>query len=180
MDLAKDEYDQLLGVSSGAADIFGASGGVMEAALRTAYELITGEELEQIDFDQVRGIEGLKEAQVEVGDLNLKVAVAHGLGNARKILDKIKAGEEYHFVEFMACPGGCIGGGGQPIPATLSTEEMIEKRINSIYEIDSGKKLRKSHENPKIIKLYDEFLGEPLGGESHHLLHTKYKARPKN
>jgi len=174
MDLEEEEHDKMLGVSSGAADIFGATGGVMEAALRTAYEIITGEELKNIDFNQVRGLNGLKEASVMVGDLEVKVAVAHGLGNARVILDKIKNGEEYHFVEFMACPGGCIGGGGQPKAAS---DEVIERRMKAIYEIDENKTLRKSHENPYIQKLYEEYLEKPGSHKAHELLHTEYKAR---
>lgn len=174
MDLEEEEHDKMLGVSSGAADIFGATGGVMEAALRTAYEIITGDELKNIDFNQVRGLNGLKEASVMVGDLEVKVAVAHGLGNARVILDKIKNGEEYHFVEFMACPGGCIGGGGQPKAAS---DEVIERRMKAIYEIDENKTLRKSHENPYIQKLYEEYLEKPGSHKAHELLHTEYKAR---
>jgi iron-only hydrogenase group A len=172
--LDKKEHDKLLGVSSGAADIFGSTGGVMEAALRTAYEIITGKELKNIDFEQVRGLKGLKEASVMIDDLEVKVAVSHGLSNARKILEKIKNGEEYHFVEFMACPGGCIGGGGQPLAAT---DDVIEKRMEAIYEIDKNKTLRKSHENPYIQKLYEEFLTEPGSHKAHELLHTKYKVR---
>jgi iron-only hydrogenase group A len=172
--LQEKEHDKLLGVSSGAADIFGSTGGVMEAALRTAYEIITGKELENIDFEQVRGLKGLKEASVMVDDLEVKVAVAHGLSNARKILEKMKNGEEYHFIEFMACPGGCIGGGGQPLAAT---EDVIEKRMKAIYEIDKNKTLRKSHENPYIKKIYEEFLEEPGSHKAHELLHTKYRVR---
>lgn len=174
MDLEIEEYDQLLGVSSGAADIFGTTGGVMEAALRTAYEVLTGDELAEIDFNQVRGIDGIKEAEVEINDMTLRVAVANGLGNARKVLDSIKNGKEYHFVEFMACPGGCIGGGGQPLAAT---EDVLEKRMNALYEIDENKSLRKSHDNPMIKKIYDEFLQEPGSHKSHELLHTHYVVR---
>ncbi len=174
MDLEEEEYDKLLGVSSGAADIFGSTGGVMEAALRTAYEIITGEELENLDFNQVRGITGIKEAEVTINDLKLRVAVTNTLGNARELLERIKQGTEYHFVEFMACPGGCIGGGGQPLPATA---ENIEKRMKAIYEIDKGKKLRKSHENPYIKKIYDEYLEKPGSHRAHELLHTEYTPR---
>src|SRR6056297_27196 len=172
--LDEKEHDKMLGVSSGAADIFGTTGGVMEAALRTAYEILTGEELKNINFHQVRGLNGLKEASVMVGDLEVKVAVAHGLGNARVILDKIKNGEEYHFVEFMACPGGCIGGGGQPKAAS---DDVLERRMKAIYEIDENKTLRKSHENPYIQKLYEEYLEKPGSHKAHELLHTEYKAR---
>ncbi len=174
MDLDEEEHDKLLGVSSGAADIFGATGGVMEAALRTAYEILTGEELEKLDFTQVRGTTGIKRSEVKIGDLNLRVAVAHGLGNARELLERMKAGEEYHFVEFMSCPGGCIGGGGQPLPAS---EDTVEKRMAAIYEIDSGKKLRKSHENPYIKKIYEDYLEKPGSHKAHELLHTHYVAR---
>lgn len=171
INLRESEYDRMMGISSGAADIFGASGGVMEAALRTAYELITGEELENLDFNAVRGTTGIKEAEVKIGDLTVKAAVANGLGNVRKLMEKIKDGEEYHFVELMACPGGCLGGGGQPIP---TNNEVREKRRKAIYEIDRNKKLRKSHENPYINKLYEEYLGEPGSHKAHELLHTNY------
>ncbi|MFW5986039.1 MAG: [FeFe] hydrogenase, group A, partial [Halanaerobiales bacterium] len=174
MDLEPEDYDELMGVSSGAADIFGTTGGVMEAALRTAYEILTGEELEKIDFDQVRGVDGIKEAEVEINDMTLRVAVANGLGNARKILESIKKGKEYHFVEFMACPGGCIGGGGQPLAAT---DDVLEKRMSALYEIDKNKQLRKSHENPMIKKIYEEYLEEPGSHKSHELLHTHYVVR---
>lgn len=174
LNLEESEYDQLLGVSSGAADIFGTTGGVMEAALRTATELITGQELEKIDFDSVRGLEGIKKAEVEIDGLKLRAAVAHGLGNARKVMEMIKAGEEFDFVEFMACPGGCMGGGGQPISCD---DHVLEKRQQAIYEIDKNKKIRKSHENPYIKKIYDDYLEKPGSKIAHQLLHTKYKAR---
>ena len=174
LNLEESEYDELLGVSSGAADIFGTTGGVMEAALRTATELITGQELENIDFDSVRGLDGIKKAEVEIGELKLKAAVAHGLGNARRVMEMIKEGEEFDFVEFMACPGGCMGGGGQPISCA---DNVLEKRQQAIYRIDKEKKLRKSHENPYIKKLYDNYLEKPGSEKAHRLLHTKYKAR---
>ena len=172
--LEESDYDELLGVSSGAANIFGTTGGVMEAALRTASELITGEELKKIDFEEVRGFTGIKKASVNIGDLELKVAVAHGLGNARKVMEMIKEGAEFDFVEFMACPGGCIGGGGQPVS---TDKDILEKRKNAIYQIDAAKKMRKSHENPYIKKLYDKYLGEPGSHLAHELLHTAYKSR---
>jgi len=173
----EEEYDNPMGISTGAAVIFGATGGVMEAALRTAYELITGETLPSVNFKAVRGMEGVKEASVQVGSLNVNVAVAHGLGNARKLLDAIKAGDAvYHFIEIMCCPGGCIGGGGQPIPTDLG---IREKRIGGIYTADERMSLRKSHENPAIQQIYKEFLEEPLGHRSHELLHTQYVARGK-
>jgi NADH-quinone oxidoreductase subunit G len=174
LNLEESDYDQLLGVSSGAADIFGTTGGVMEAALRTATELITGQELEKLDFDSVRGLEGIKKAEVEIDGLKLRAAVAHGLGNARKVMEMIKDGEEFDFVEFMACPGGCMGGGGQPISCD---DHVLEKRQKAIYEIDKNKKLRKSHENPYIKKIYNEYLEKPGSEIAHKLLHTKYKAR---
>ena len=172
--LEEREHDKLLGTSTGAADIFGSSGGVMEAALRTAYEFISGKELKEIDFESARGIKGIKEAEVEIAGLKLKVAIANGLGNARKIFERIKKGEEFHFIEFMACPGGCIGGGGQP---QAPRDEVIEKRLEALYEIDRNKKLRKSHDNPYIKKIYEEFLKEPGSHKAHELLHTKYIER---
>jgi len=176
--LEEGEHDRLMGVSTGAGDIFAASGGVMEAALRTAYYLITGEELEDLDIEPVRGLEGLKKAEVQVSpDLTLRVGVAHGLGNARKMMDMIKNGEEFHFVEFMACPGGCIGGGGQPISPYLTQKEVLERRRKGVYQIDSSKELRRSHENPMIQKLYEDYLGQPGSHKAHKLLHTDYTPR---
>lgn len=173
--LPESKYDNPLGESTGAAVVFGASGGVMEAALRTAYEVITGLELENLDFNNVRGIEGIKEASIKIGSKEINVAVANGLGNARILLEKIKKGEKsYHFIEFMACPGGCIGGGGQPIPTNEST--LIE-RMTAIYDIDKKSEFRKSHQNPYVNKLYKEFLGEPNSEKSHELLHTHYTIR---
>jgi len=173
-DLPEDDYDNLMGSSTGAGAIFGSTGGVMEAALRTAYELITGDELAEVDFKALRGFEGIKKASVNIEGLEVKVAVAHGLANARKVFELIKNGEEFHFVEFMSCPGGCLGGGGQPLAAT---EEVLEKRMEAIYEIDKMKKLRKSHENPYIKKIYDEFLERPGSHLAHQLLHTEYVKR---
>ncbi len=176
-DLPEEEYDDPLGISTGAGVIFGATGGVMEAALRTVYEVVTGETLESVDFVDVRGLEGIKEAEVDLKGTKVKVAVAHGLGNARKLLDLIKEGKaDYHFIEIMCCPGGCIGGGGQPIP---TTNEIRQKRIEAIYRADAGMPLRKSHENPAVKTLYEEFLGEPLGEKSYRLLHTHYTERGK-
>lgn len=176
-DMPEEDYDAPLGISTGAAVIFGATGGVMEAALRTAYELITKTTLPSLDFYDVRGLEGVKEATVQVGDLPVKVAVAHGLGNARKLLDAVKAGKaDYHFIEIMCCPGGCIGGGGQPIPTNL---EVRAQRIAGIYTADERMTLRKSHENPAIKQIYEEFLEHPLSHKSHELLHTHYYARSK-
>lgn len=173
--LPEEDYDPPLGISTGAGAIFGATGGVMEAALRTAYEIITGKTLENIEFKALRGLEDIKTASVMVGDLEVKVAVSHGLGNARKIVEAVKSGQaDFHFIEVMCCPGGCIGGGGQPIP---TNKEIREKRIKGIYRADELMTLRKSHENPAVKVLYEEFLGKPLGDVSHHLLHTTYTPR---
>lgn len=175
--LPDGQYDEPLGISTGAAVIFGATGGVMEAALRTVYEVVTGSTLPSLDFVEVRGLEGIKEAVVKVGDIDVKVAIANGLSNARKLMEKIKAGEaDYHFIEIMCCPGGCIGGGGQPIP---TTDEIRKARIKAIYDEDSAMPIRKSHENPAVITLYKEYLGKPLGHRSHELLHTHYTPRDK-
>jgi len=173
--LAESDFDSPLGLASGAGDIFAASGGVMEAALRTAYFFVTGEELENIDFTGVRGLNGVKEATVNVKGLDVKVAVASSLRMARQLMDKIVAGKaDYHFIEIMTCAGGCIAGGGQPLNTDL---EKIKARMQSVYEIDAKKELRKSHKNPDIEKLYEEYLEKPLGEKSHHLLHTKYTKR---
>ncbi len=175
--LPDEEYDDPLGISTGAGVIFGASGGVMEAALRTVYEVVTKEALPSVDFKAVRGLEGIKEAEVDLKGTKMKVAVANGLSNARKLMDLIKEGKaDYHFIEIMCCPGGCIGGGGQPIP---TTNAIRQERIKAIYEADAGLPLRKSHENPAVKTLYEEFLKEPLGEKSHHLLHTHYTKRGK-
>ncbi|HCJ10265.1 MAG TPA: ferredoxin [Clostridiales bacterium] len=174
-ELPEEPYDDPLGESTGAAVIFGATGGVMEAALRTAYEVVTKKTLPRVEFEAVRGLEGVKEASVDLDGTEVRVAVAHGLANAKKVLDKVRAGEgDWHFIEIMACPGGCIGGGGQPIPTNL---EVRQKRIEGIYTADERMTIRKSHENPSIIALYKEFLGEPLGHKSHELLHTTYTPR---
>jgi len=174
--LPESEYDDPFGISTGAAAIFGATGGVLEAALRTVYEVATGKTLPSVDFHPVRGLEGIKEAEVDLNGMKLKVAVAHGLSNARTLMERIKQGTaDYHFIEIMCCPGGCIGGGGQPIPTTMETRA---ERIRAIYEVDRSLPLRKSHENPAIKRLYMEFLKEPLGEKSHELLHTHYRRRP--
>ncbi|HBN09085.1 MAG TPA: ferredoxin [Cyanobacteria bacterium UBA8530] len=175
--LADEEYDLPFGIGSGAGVIFGATGGVMEAALRTVYEVVTGQTLPKIDLVEVRGLEGIKEATVMVGDLPVKVAVAHGLSNAKRLLDRIKAGEADHqFIEVMCCPGGCLGGGGQPIP---TTDEIRLKRSAAIYQADKDLPIRKSHENPAVKKLYQDYLGEPNGEKAHHLLHTHYTERTR-
>jgi len=175
--LQAEEYDAPLGISTGAGVIFGATGGVMEAALRTVAEVVTGKELASIEFTSVRGLTGIKEAVIPVGDLQVKVAVAHTLANARAMLEKIKAGEaDYHFIEVMACPGGCIGGGGQPISTEIG---FRQKRVDAIYECDQCMVMRKSHENPAVKELYDTWLIKPLGEKSHHLLHTHYHAQDR-
>ncbi len=169
------EYDPPFGISTGAAVIFGATGGVMEAALRTVYEVVTGKTLEKLDFNEVRGLRGIKESCVDLDGKQVKVAVAHSLSKARDITRLIKAGKaDYTFIEVMCCPGGCIGGGGQPYGAT---DELRRKRIEGIYKADRALPLRKSHENPAVKKLYEEFLTEPLGEISHKLLHTSYRDR---
>jgi iron-only hydrogenase group A len=173
--LSSEEFDHPLGESTGAAVIFGATGGVMEAAVRTAYEVVTGTPLADIDFTAVRGMEGIKEAEVNMKGTTVKIAVAHTLKNARTLMEQIEKGESpYAFIEIMTCPGGCLGGGGQPIPTTM---QIRKKRAESIYAEDAHKTLRKSHENPDIAVLYNEFLKEPLGEMSHHLLHTSYRNR---
>ena len=170
-----EEFDAPLGISTGAAVIFGATGGVMEAALRTVSEVLTGKALECIEFHAVRGLKGIKEAEVTIGEKTIKVAVAFTLANARIILDKIRKGEtDYHFIEIMACPGGCIGGGGQPIS---TSPEIRTQRMAAIYECDEMAAIRKSHKNPAVKELYDTWLGRPLGEKSHHLLHTHYQAQ---
>ncbi|MBQ2491242.1 MAG: iron hydrogenase small subunit [Muribaculaceae bacterium] len=171
--LPDSDFDSPLGESTGAAAIFGVTGGVMEAALRTVYEVYTGKTLPHIDFENVRGFDGIREATIDLNGFELKVCVAHTLSNARIIMDKLRAGElNYHVVEVMACPSGCIGGAGQPYHH--GNIEILKARRDALYAEDEGKKLRKSHENPDIQKLYKEFLGQPLSEKSHHLLHTHY------
>ncbi len=175
LDLPDEDYDAPLGLSTGAAAIFGVTGGVMEAALRTGYELATHKTLPKIEFEDVRGFTGVKEAEVDLDGKKVKIAVAHGTGNIIHLLEKIKSGEKhYDFVEMMACYGGCIGGGGQP----KSTDpDVLEKRARAIYDVDESKTLRKSHENPAIQQLYKEFYKEPLSELSKKLLHTYYTSR---
>ncbi len=180
--LPDEDFDDLLGESTGASVIFGATGGVMEAALRTAYEVVTGKELPKLDFEQVRGLEGVKEATVQVGDIALKVAVAHGTANAAKVLESVKSGEKsYHFIEVMGCPGGCVTGGGQPIVSAQKRMEVNPGmlRAAALYGEDKDKPLRKSHQNAGVQKLYAEFLEKPNSHKAHELLHTHYQARPK-
>ena len=175
--LTEEEFDAPLGISTGAGVIFGASGGVMEAALRTVADVVTGESLPDFEYHGVRGLTGIKEAQVTVAGKTVKVAVVNTLGNARIMMEKVRKGEaDYHFIEIMACPGGCIGGGGQPVPISA---EIRQKRIGSIYESDISHEFRKSHDNPAIKELYDTWLGKPNGEKAHHLLHTHYHAQHK-
>ena len=173
--LPEEDFDNPLGNSTGAAVIFGATGGVMEAALRTAYEVLTGKPLPDINLTAVRGMQGIREATIKINGKNVRVAVAHTLSNARILLEQIENGTSpYAFIEVMTCPGGCLGGGGQPIPTNT---EIRKKRADAIYAADAHKIIRKSHENQEIKYLYDHFLKEPLGELSHHLLHTKYVDR---
>ncbi len=173
MDLPESDFDDPLGESTGAGVIFGNTGGVIEAACRTAYELYTGKTLERVDFHELRGMEGIRSATVDFNGLELNIGIAHGLGNARKLLDEVKGGKsKYHAIEIMACPGGCIGGGGQPYHHGDS--EILKKRAAAIYTEDERKTIRQSHENPSIIKLYEEYLEEPGSALAHKLLHTDY------
>lgn len=183
LSLPDEEFDAPLGLGTGAAVIFGATGGVMEAALRTAVETLTGEELASLDFTEVRGMEGIKEAVYPVAGMDVKVAVASGLGNAKKLLEKVKAGEaDYHFIEIMGCPGGCINGGGQPQqPGSVrNTVDIRALRAQVLYDADKNNPIRKSHENPAIKELYDTYLGTPGSEKAHHLLHTAYVKRTIN
>ncbi|NLP26603.1 MAG: 2Fe-2S iron-sulfur cluster binding domain-containing protein [Clostridiales bacterium] len=181
--LPDEEYDMPLGMSSGAGVIFGATGGVMEAALRTAVEKLTGEELPSLDFMEIRGVKGIKEATYNVAGTDVKIAVVSGLANARELLNKVKSGEaDYHFIEIMGCPGGCVNGGGQPQqPANVRNfSDLRTLRAKALYDIDSARAVRKSHENPAIKELYAEYLGEPGGHKAHELLHTSYVKRSIN
>ena len=178
--------DSPLGMSSGAADIFANTGGVMEAALRTVHAIVTGRDLpgKNLHLEPIAGLDGIKQASLKIEKTvkewsflegaELKVAVAHTLANARKIIEAVKNGQVFHFVEIMSCPGGCISGGGQP---RFTDDKIRLKRIKAIYKEDEGKKLRKSHENPEITQIYKEFLEKPLGKKSHKLLHTHYAGR---
>ena len=181
VNIAPEEPDHPLGMSSGAGAIFGATGGVMEAAIRTAYELYTGETLVDIEVESIRGLKGIKEGKLEIDGKEIRVAVAHGLGNSNKLLEKVRQDpDRYHFVEIMGCPGGCVGGGGQPY-AQINTipldDEALKKRAGALYDLDRSKTIRRSHENPDIQKLYKEFLQSPLSPVSHKYLHTHYQAK---
>jgi len=172
-DMAPEDFDNPLGESSGAAVLFGVTGGVIEAAIRTAYELFTGKPLQKVVFSQLRGFEGVREAHVDFNGTDIHIGIAHGLGNARKLLEKVRSGMvKFDAIEVMACPGGCIGGAGQPY--SHGNVKLIQKRIEASYREDENKPIRKSHENPSIQKLYKEFLGKPCGKKSHELLHTHY------
>jgi len=178
--LPEGEFDAPLGVASGAGDIFGTTGGVMEATLRAASELVTGKPADRLEFTEVRAVEGLRETHVAIGEHNIRVGVANGLTNAKILLDKVKAGEPFHVIEVMACPGGCIGGGGQPYPPAgyhVLDPELLRKRALALYSIDAGKQLRKSYENPAIEEVYETFLGHPGSKKAHELLHTHYAPR---
>lgn len=171
--LPEEEFDAPLGASSGASVIFGTTGGVIEAATRTAYEIFTGKELKKVEFEQLRGMEGIRSASVDFAGQEIRIGIAHGLGNARKLLNEIRAGHsKYHAIEIMACPGGCIGGGGQPLHH--GNAAILKARASAIYEEDRAKEIRKSHENPFIKELYTEYLGEPMSEKAHMLLHTSY------
>ena len=175
VNLEDEEFDNPLGETSGAAALFGSTGGVMEAALRTAYEKLTNNKLEKLEFEQIRGYESVKEGSISINGMDINFAVVHSLVNARKLMHDIQEGKsKYHFIEVMACPGGCIGGGGQP---RITSIDVINKRITGIQGVDTSKKIRRSHENPSIQKLYDDFLGDVGGELAHHLLHTKFTKR---
>ena len=178
--LEDETFDDVFGIASGAGHIFGATGGVTEAALRTVVEIVTEKELESLEFTDVRGVEGIKEAEYNLNGTVVKIAVTSGLENAFKLLNMIKSGEkEYHFVEVMACPGGCVNGGGQPIQSGFirSTVDLRAERAKALYGSDSSMELRKSHENPVIKELYETYLEEPGSHKAHHLLHTEYVTR---
>ncbi len=171
--LPNEDFDKPLGESSGAGVIFGTTGGVIEAAVRTAYELYTKKPLPKVDFHELRGMDGIRQATIDFNGFPLKIGIAHGLGNARRLLENIESGEsEFHAIEIMSCPGGCIGGGGQPYHH--GDVEILKKRQKAIYLEDSNKTIRKSHENPYIIELYEKYLGKPMSERAHQLLHTEY------
>ncbi len=181
-ELQDDVFDPIFGIASGAGHIFGVTGGVMEAALRTVSEVVTGKPLEKLEFEAVRGFEDIKEATLELDGKEIRIAVTSGLSNARKLLDMVKSGEKnYHFIEVMACPGGCINGGGQPIqPSSVTNfEDIRTKRAAALYNEDAAMTLRKSHENPVVKEIYDTYLEKPGSHKAHELLHTTYKTRNK-
>jgi iron only hydrogenase large subunit-like protein len=179
--LPDGQFDSPLGVASGAGDIFGCTGGVMEATLRAASELVTGRPADRLDFTEVRAVEGLRETYVAIGERNIHVGVANGLTNAKVLLDKVSRDEGgFHVIEVMACPGGCCGGGGQPYPpegVKVLDPGLLKKRAAALYAIDGGKTLRKSYENPAVEELYETFLGGPGTEKARQLLHTRYTAK---
>jgi NADP-reducing hydrogenase subunit HndD len=182
VNLEDGKFDDPMGEASGAGAIFGTTGGVMEAAVRTAVETLEGRSVEQVEYKEVRGEKGIKEANLTVAGKEIKIAVASGLANARKLLEQIEKGESpYHFIEIMACPGGCIMGGGQPIKSakTRMSVDVAGLRRKAIYSIDEASTIRKSHENPVLKQIYEEYLGEAGGHRAHELLHTSYVAREK-
>lgn len=176
--LEDEEIDQIMGEYTGGGIIFGRTGGVIEAATRVAVEKLTGERLDNIEFTTLRGWDGFRSCELEVGDLKLRIGVAHGLREAKKMLDKIRSGEEfYHAIEIMACPGGCVGGGGQP--KARKREEVLKQRAEGLNDIDRSLELRRSNENPQVQAIYDKYLGHPLSNRAHELLHTEYFIRRK-
>lgn len=184
VNLPDEDFDPYYGESTGAAVIFGATGGVMEAAVRTVADILNDTDIQEIDYEIVRGVEGIKKAEVEVAPgTTVKLAVASGGANIRKVMESIKDGEfkDYQFIELMACPGGCVNGGGQPIvdAKTRMEVDIRAERAKALYSEDSRKQYRKSHQNPSVIRLYEEYLGEPGGHKSHELLHTTYSQKPK-
>ena len=177
--LEEENFDSPLGYSTGAADIFGVTGGVLEAALRTALENMTDEKIENVEFHSLRGFDGFRACDVEVGDIKLRIGVAHGLEEAGKMLDKIRDGEEYfHAIEIMACPGGCVGGGGQP-KVRKNKDAILQKRGEGLNNIDREKNMRVSKENPEVQAIYDKYLDHPLSHKAHELLHTRYFVKRK-
>jgi NADP-reducing hydrogenase subunit HndD len=181
--LPDSKFDDIFGEATGAGHIFGATGGVMEAALRTVVEVLENKPLENIEFTQVRGLEGIKEATFKVAGMDVKVAVCSGTANAGKLLERVKSGEAtYHFIEVMGCPGGCVNGGGQPIhdAYTRATTDIAALRAKALYDEDVACTIRKSHENPIVKKIYADFLEKPGSHTAHHILHTSYVARKKN
>ena len=172
-ELPDGEFDDPLGASTGAGVIFGTTGGVIEAACRTAYEIYTKQSLPKVDFEELRGLDGIRSATIDFNGTPIKIGIAHGLGNARKLIEEVKNGTSpYHAIEVMACPGGCIGGGGQPFHK--GRMEVLKKRAAALYQADEEKPIRKSHENPFVQQLYKEYMGEPCGPLAHKLLHTHY------
>ena len=176
--IEESDFDNLMGESTGAGTIFGTTGGVIEAAVRTAYEMLTGKELENVDFKELRGLEGIRSATIQIGDKDFHIGIAHGLGNARRLLEEVEKDQsKYDAIEIMACPGGCVGGAGQPYHHGNS--QVIKKRQEALYEIDKNKPIRMSHKNPMIKEIYNDFLGEVYGTRAHELLHTTYTPREK-